>query len=277
MVIAAIFTTLLGRYSCTSEWQGYKTLTGSLTNILAVILGVAVSTMPRTQSLRSLFLAWVGFAVAFSTVFQTFLTTFLIESGYKSPIQNMDELFASDNKFAIHPFNRHIIQNGSETEASKILRNSVDCPSFWDCLEWAIYQKNLSILVSDIFAEEMYATGFFVGENSEPLVCKLEDGVFLQTGLTMAMLHGDPLLRRVSEIIDRVVEAGIYNYWVSLIFLEKNILAKKKAIVHPLDGYYSFNLYHMQPAFYLLLMGWCLSALCFIVEILFNRVLSKRK
>jgi hypothetical protein len=57
IVTAAISTTFVGRYSCTSEWQGYKTLTSSLTNIWALILGVSVSTMPLTQSLRSLFLA----------------------------------------------------------------------------------------------------------------------------------------------------------------------------------------------------------------------------
>ena len=31
IMIAAISTTLVGRYSCTSEWQGYKTQTSSLT------------------------------------------------------------------------------------------------------------------------------------------------------------------------------------------------------------------------------------------------------
>ena len=57
IVIAAISTTLVGRYSCTSEWQGYKSLTSSLTKLWGVFLGVSVSTMPRTPSLRSLFLA----------------------------------------------------------------------------------------------------------------------------------------------------------------------------------------------------------------------------
>jgi len=95
IVTAAISITLVGRYSYTSEWQGYKTLSSSLTNIWAIILGVSVSTMPLTPSLPSLFLAWVCFSVSFSTVFQAFLTSFLIDSGYKTPIQSMDELFTS--------------------------------------------------------------------------------------------------------------------------------------------------------------------------------------
>jgi uncharacterized protein YacL len=83
IVIAAISTTLVGRYSCTSEWQRYKTLTSVLTNVCALILGVIVSTMPRAPSLHSLFLARVCFFLAFYIAFQAFITTFLIESSYK--------------------------------------------------------------------------------------------------------------------------------------------------------------------------------------------------
>jgi len=89
------------------------------------------------------------------------------------------------------------------------------------------------------------------------------------------MFHGDPLMRRGTEIIDRVIEAGIYTYWISLNKNKHKILSLKTAIVHPLDGYYSFSLYHMQPAFFLLLMGWCLSDLCFIFELFCNCLLSK--
>jgi hypothetical protein len=52
-------------------------------------------------------------------------------------------------------------------------------------------------------------------ENSEPLVCWLEDGVVFKTGLSMIMFHGDPLMKRVTEIIDRVLEAVLYNCWIS--------------------------------------------------------------
>jgi hypothetical protein len=277
IVIAAIATTLVGRYSWTSEWQGYKTLTGSLSNIWAVILGVAVLKTPRTPSLCSLFLAWVCFSVAFSTVFQAFLTTFLVDSGYKTPIKHMDELFASGIKFAYRPQYRHIFENGDETEASKVRRNSVYCPSFEVCISWAKYHRNVSFLMPDLFAEHYYSNGDLIGENSEYLVCKLEDGVFLQSGYTMMMYHGDPLMRRVNGIIERVVQAGIYNFWISVHLHQNKLYSKKIAIVYPIDGYYSFNLHHMQPSFYLLLMGWCLSALCFMVELLYNRVLGKRK
>jgi hypothetical protein len=276
IVIAAISTTLVGRYSCTSEWQGYKTITSSLTKVWAVILGMSVSTMPRTPSLRSLFLAWLCFSVAFSTVFQAFLTSFLIDSGYKTPIRNMDELFESGIKLACPPEYISYVKSGDETEASKLQRNVVNCSSYYVCFDWAKYQKNASILLADDSVEEYFADGDFVGENSKPLLCRIEDGVFFHYGLTMIMLHGDPLMRRVTEIIDRVVEAGLYNYWNSLRMYSLKLNAQIIAIVHQLDGYYSFNLNHMQTAFHLVLMGWCLSTLCFMFEVLYNRVISKR-
>ena len=173
IVIAAISITLVGRYSCTSEWQRYNTLTSSLTNVWAVILGVAVSMTPRTASLRSMFLAWVCFSLVFSTVFQAFLTTFLIDSGYKTPIQNKDELFASGIKLSYPPGYSFIFENGNETEVSKVLRNRVDCLSFEVCLKWAVYQKNVSTILSDLYVEIYYANGALVGDNSEPLLCKV--------------------------------------------------------------------------------------------------------
>jgi hypothetical protein len=217
----------------------------------------------------------VFFSLAFSTVFQAFLTTFLIDSGYKTPIQNFDELFASGIKLAYPQEYNYVFKIGDESEALIVHSNRVNCSFTEVCLNWAIHHKNVSVLMSDALAEINYATGGLTGGNSEPLLCRLEDGAVLNTGISMFMLHGDPLLRLVTEIIDRVVEAGLYNYWISAYLHSLNIDSRKIAIVHPLDGYYSFNLYHMQPAFYLLLMGWFLGALCFMMELLFKRVLTK--
>jgi hypothetical protein len=233
--------------------------------------------MPRSPSLRSLFLAWVCFSLAFNTVLQAFLTSFLTEPGYKTPIQNMDELFDSGIKLAYPPHQRYIFKYGDEEEAVKVQRNLASCPLYKVCENWAKYQKNVSILLVDSEAEYRYAKGEFVGENSEPLVCRLVDGVVFNTGLIMAMFHEEPLMRRVNEIIDRVVEAGLYNHWVSLIMNHHKIISQKIAIVHPLDEYYSFKLYHMQPAFYILLMGSCVSVLCFVIEVLCNLILRGKK
>jgi hypothetical protein len=93
----------------------------------------------------------------------------------------------------------------------------------------------VSVLLLDKNAEDNYAERYFVGENSEPLLCRLEDGIVYSYGQSMVMFYGDPLLRRVTEIIDRVVEAGLYNYWISLNMNMKKLYSRKIGIFHPLD------------------------------------------
>jgi len=110
---------------------------------------------------------------------------------------------------AYPPEYNFIFENDDETEASKVQRNRVVCPSYEVCANWAKYQKNISILLADKIAEDNYARGVYVGDKSEPLLCRLEDGIVFNTGLTMIIFHGDPLTRRVNEIIDRVVETGL--------------------------------------------------------------------
>jgi hypothetical protein len=187
----------------------------------------------------------------------------------------MDELFASGIKLANIPEFSYLFEIGEETEVLIMHRNNATCPADGVCLDWAKYHKNVSIILPDITVEFKNAFGDTIGDNSKPLLNKLEDGVVSIASLTMLMLHGDPLMRRVNDIIERVFEAGLYNYWISQEINLSKISFSKIAIVRSLDDFYSFNLYHLQTVFYLLLMGWCLSALCYIFEVLYNRVLNK--
>jgi hypothetical protein len=117
--------------------------------------------MPRALPLRSLFLSWVCFSVAFSTVIQAFLTTFLIDSGYKTPIQNMDGLLASRIKLAFPLISADSTGIADEIEASGLNGHIVYCPLYNICVEWALYQKNLLVLLPDVFAETL---GHFFSE-----------------------------------------------------------------------------------------------------------------
>ena len=81
--------------------------------------------------------------------------------------------------------------------------------------------------MSDLSSEEFCAVGVSFWEKSEPLVCKLEDGLFPQTSLTMVMFHADPLMRRVTEIIDHVIEAGLYEYWISLCLHKRKLYSQR--------------------------------------------------
>ena len=77
-----------------------------------------------------------------------------------------------------------------------------------------------------MFAEGNYTNcdfGYYFGETSESLVCRLEERVSFNTGLTMAIFRGDTLMKWDPEIIKVVVERIQYNYWISLCIHMKEI------------------------------------------------------
>jgi hypothetical protein len=209
-------------------------------------------------------------------VFQAFLTTFLIDSGYKTPIQSMDELFDSGMKLAYDPIHSFVFENGNGTEVSNVRRMKANCPSLGVCVNWAKYYKNVSVFLSGHNFQIQSDNGDYVSGSGELLLCRIDDGVFLNTESVMVMFYGEPLLKRINEIFDRVVEAGLYTLWVSELVNLYKITFPKIAIVNPLNEYYSFNLYHIQPAFYLLLIGLCLSVFCFVMELFCYRLLLKK-
>jgi hypothetical protein len=184
-------------------------------------------------------------------VFQAFLTTFLVGCGYKRPIKNNDVMFASGIKLSYTPEYNLIFENCDEREVLKLQRILAKCPmnAYRVCFEWIVYLKSVSIFISDFFHELISVVSKFVGENSEPLTCRIEDGIFYSSVLTIIMFHGEPLMRRVTEIIDRLVEAGIYAHWNCKRIEYLKLHSKEIGIVEMLDEYYSFNLYYMQPAF----------------------------
>jgi hypothetical protein len=81
-VFGAISTILVGRYSCTSKWRGYKVMKILSPSFWAVNLRLSVSTKPLVPSLDSMFFAWVCLSLSFSSVFHALLAKFLIDSGY---------------------------------------------------------------------------------------------------------------------------------------------------------------------------------------------------
>jgi hypothetical protein len=95
----------------------------------------------------------------------------------------------------------------------------------------------------------------------------------MTVNFAMLVRVGDPLLERIDEIIQRVVEAGMFMQWKKL-HLDK--IKIESGTIHSyslLDDYYSFTLEHMQPAFYMLLMGFCISTVIFLLELANHRVI----
>jgi hypothetical protein len=92
----------------------------------------------------------------------------------------------------------------------------------------------------------------------------------------MIMRVGDPLLERINEIIQRVVEAGMFMQWKKSLFDKIKIRSGTLHSYSLLDDYNSFTLEHMQPAFYMMLMGFCISTVIFLLEVANHHIVHLR-
>ena len=185
-------------------------MTKSLTCVWAVILGVTAPALPHKATVRAVFLAWLIFSLAVNNVLQTFLTTFLTESGYEPPIHNIDQMLASKIKYGYHPSFDYIYDFADDANSHIIRENRVLCPNTRACLKWALDYKNISMILADLSIEEKYFTSSLMDENSKPLICPLDDGILMTIYYAMMMRMGYQLLGRIDEIIQRVVEAGLF-------------------------------------------------------------------
>jgi hypothetical protein len=268
---------LVARYGRNySKSPEYWSVAKSVTCAWAVMLAVTAPALPHKTSVRAVFFAWLLFSVAFDTVFQSFLTTFLTESGYQPPIQNIDQMLASKINYGYIPLLDEMYNETDDVNSRIILRNRVPCLNSSVCLKWAHDYKNISIILDEANIEEKYATSSLMDENSKPLICSLDDGIIMTVNIVMMMHVGDPLLERIDEIIQRVVQAGLFMQWKKLHF---NMLKIRAGTLHSyslLDDYYSFTMEHMQPAFYLLSMGFCISTLILLLELAHHRVVGFR-
>jgi hypothetical protein len=181
-------------------------------------------------------------------------------------------MLASKIKYGYDPLFDCVYNESGDVHSSLILRNRILCPIHSICVKWVYVHKNISLILDELSIEERYSSSSLMDENSKPLLCPLKDGVLMYGDSVMMMRMGDPLIERINYVIDSVVESGIFMQWKKSHMDSMKVRARAISSYSPLNSYYSFAMKHMQPAFYLLLMGYALSTSVFILEIAYRRV-----
>jgi hypothetical protein len=212
--------------------------------------------------------------VAISTVFQAYLTTFLIEPGYEEPIKNIEQLLKSERKFGFDEKFEKFFNVSWEPVHSEILKESVPCPTLYECLKWAGDYQNFSTIVDDFTKGVWRAAGFWTDENNRPLLCELEDGDVAKVDFTFIVSKGSPILKYMNDVMDHIVEAGIFMR-IKKWSLDQQRMESKVNFSKFGDTYYNISLSHLQAAFYLMMLGHALALACFVTEIMWHSFRSK--
>ncbi|KAJ9575197.1 hypothetical protein L9F63_025854 [Diploptera punctata] len=245
-------------------FNALKNLSQSFIAAWAVLLGVSVPEMPVSSQMRIFFIIYIWYCFAISTVFQAYFTTYLVEPGYEPSIKTYEDIkraglhFASIDSF--ETFFEYIRYHDVETF------HAVQFNLSSDCLKRTMLHRD-TFTVSSTFFPSFLAHEAGINDESK-VVCFFDESVILlQVGYILA--KGGPLLGILNTHVVQSVEGGLLqSYWSRL----KHNVSLRVGHVEEDSEYVVFNVSHLSPVFFLLLFGYVLSAVAFLIEKLFSSI-----
>lgn len=247
------------------ESTHYRSFVGTLQALMAVFLNVGVNRMPSKIFLRLFFCLWIWSSFALTTVFQTYFTSFLVDPGIEKQVSDVEELLSSSLILTFDNGYKDLFE-GTDERAKLILSRYVPCPNFRECASRTATLGDAATILDfqkfDIFKRQ------FVDDNGDSLLCRLP-GKISPYLITMFMQKGNPLFRPVDDVILRLMEAGLVDFWWSMVVYGQELAMENENVGAPIT-YFVFSLSHLYVAFTFLALGYCIGILVFILELLYN-------
>jgi hypothetical protein len=269
LFVAAGFSCLLAKCSAcgtTRRSAGYNNLSEALCNIVAVFLGLGVSSVPRTSALRVFFLAWICHCMAVNTVVQSYFTSFIVKSDLERQESSLDDILKSAMEYGFLPqYDKFFAMNAFY---ENVLRERKDCTREWSCLRRLAYDKDFAMLFSEIRYETDVKYRYLDKLTSRMLVCRIPEP-FVSFYYCLYTPKGHHLLERINAVLRRINQAGLYSKVEHLYAHELSVAAQVNDKEVPDDEYCPFSLQHMRIAFCVLLVGQVLAVLTLLLEMLF--------
>jgi hypothetical protein len=254
-----------------SKCHAYKTLSDCIYNVWAVGFGVSVHHKPITSELKAIFLLWVCYCYVINTVFQTFFTSFLVDPGFENPIRNYDELLASGLDFGYGSGSESVFfENYTEFNRTETSFRSTQCLNYEECFLRILKGYNFATLQVEFFAK--YFTDVYLPRR-EYLLCSLND-YHRMLYIVMYLPKGSHILTPLNRVVRHTVESGLVLKWVGgleEVWKIKSVSMLKvdvRTVHRSADGFFVFNMSHLQIAFSSLTTGLVLSFVVLFVEML---------
>ncbi|PSN32136.1 Ionotropic receptor 594 [Blattella germanica] len=240
----------------------FKSVLNCLCHSLAILLGVSVPELPKTRVLRIFFFIYVCYCFSISTVFQAFFTSYLVEPGYGKPLRTFEDLLNSGFTFG---FLDALTAVTATIDINEIYlfkeRETID--DFENATIRIITKGDLSMVSATQYS--IFIANKMGIDDISKTICFLDDDI-LTLKLATALPKGSPFLRSLNHYIMRGFEAGfLQKYWS--LFTQSLILANRGQFKNVSSDYLVLNLSHLSPAFMVLLMGFPLSFIVFLLEI----------
>ncbi|PSN37735.1 Ionotropic receptor 626 [Blattella germanica] len=230
----------------------------------AVLLGISVPQMPTSSNTRIFFLLYIWYSIAVNMIFQAFFVTYLVQPGYEERIRTFDDLKKLNIPYSI-PNTAFILLGSIDYNPLPQLTSARNCANLYSCVETVMFHRN-------VFSVTPVALAFYIAHTRavhdvHSVVCFLDEIIvygYLSSGVT----KGSPLHVILNEHIIRVTEFGLQEHYSSQLKHKIQLQAKDKYEQNQL--YNVFSMLHLSPIFVLLIVGWTLSFILYILEVLYS-------
>jgi hypothetical protein len=252
-----------------------------VTDIWAVNLGVSVPNMPRHDAVRPVFLSVVWYSFAMSCLFQTYFTSILVNPGMSKQMVTLEELYQSNLVYHFNNRTDSFVKFTDPEYYNEIRLEKKKCRYRGICIIDYLSNQNVAT-ISSSFHAEYYTLAALPAGSATPRMCTLKDK-FYNIRYTIYMAKGSFLVDIFNRIIRRVTEAGFIEKlkhdaktsWRYQKFSDSHstfdTVFETTAIK---TDYFVFSMSNLKFVFYLLLLGYLLSTIIILGELLFARCIG---
>jgi hypothetical protein len=240
--------------------QAYDSLPKCLLNFWAIILEESASNYPPdVAAIRAVFFGWVLYCWAVNTVYQAHLTSFLIDPGLQSQLSSEDEILTSGIDYSTET---SIIFLYPELNGTRYKHMNTTFEV--DLAQARVAKGTLAFLYSEYLVE--YNINLkFKDANGVPNICMIKDD-YVYSLITVHVVKGFPLKTTYDQVLLFLLQAGLVNLWWEQIKYTASLEGARN-FGSPPGEYIVLTLKHLQSAFYILLIGYAMSVLLFLVEL----------
>ncbi|XP_042226120.1 glutamate receptor ionotropic, kainate 4-like [Homarus americanus] len=256
-------TSRLTQYVLHDETPWATTLDHNLFYGTGIFFGVGMPQVPQSDVTRSYFIMWVWYGLLITVVYRSSLTAFLTIPLSQDPINTLQQLVGSSLPAwgaTGLTFKKMLEENPDPMVQQLALRYQPVSGAEEGILLTA--QRKYAMMENRQFLEYMIATNYTNKYGEETLHVMRE--CFLPFRIGMAMPKKAPYKPNFDKIVTRVVEAGLVRKWFSDILFMSRKRGSGEAQESRSDA---LTIDNLQGAWLLLGLGWVVSLVMFVLEV----------
>lgn len=273
VLLLPIIWTIAAKCLRTIEFLSFQKWETSILKSISIILNVTIPNFPKSLTLRVIVIIWVYISLILVTIYQSKLLSILIQPQYEYQIQEVDDLLKSGIKLGANVNIKSLFAGTDSEIEQKIYEKMIVCDLTLTCPNRTAYKRDFATAKSKLPADFMILQ-YFTNSDGSPMIYIFKSTIHTHH-VNIVFSKGHPVFEEYNKILFWISESGLLVKWKNDIkdeTMRKSFIGKLYS-----DKSLVLSLAHMETAFKILLVGYIVSSVVFILEFLWTRLNKKLK